>query len=152
MAKINKANLRKILPQLPKPGVCRKFDDDRGFLQWIADSLFAVEPTIKKGLENVRFFRGTEPPRNLDRKDLAIVAIEDTNGFIVAIQMWAGGRWVDVFRKVIGEGRHYFAGAIPDGWFKADGNNGTIDIKTNNSGLYDPMGNESYLFCQRIEH
>lgn len=91
------------------------------------------------------FTVGPEPPKGPDNQQDNIHFLTDADGCVVGVGAYCKGKYRFHRFGTRGEGRYFYAGSAPAGWSPADGSNGGISIPSGSSGVYDPLGDGSWV-------
>ena len=93
---------------------------------------------------------GDTPPDVNSGRALRIHFLRDSENRIIKILYWGLGKWRTFWQVQEGQFGYYLAGTAPEGWFPANGENGTFDVKTDRPDSYYLDSNETIILHQFV--
>lgn len=91
---------------------------------------------------------GAEPPSENTSRAQRVHFLRDSENRITEIKYYALGKWRTFVAVKAGQFSYYLAGLAPEGWYPADGSEGTINVKDDKPENYYLDTNQTIVLHQ----
>lgn len=133
-----------IIKQAPKsqcaPTTARELQD------FIVSTLASSESESDTGDAVVS--SGAEPPSSNTSRAQRVHFLRDSENRITEIKFYALGKWRTFVAVKAGQFGYYLAGTAPEGWYPADGSDGTLNVKEDKPESYYLDSNQTIVLHQ----
>lgn len=109
-----------------------------------------IEASDADAAGNAIVTTGDTPPDVNSGREFRIHFLRDSENRITQILYWGLGKWRTFWSVKTGQFGYYLAGTAPEGWYPANGENGTFDVKTERPDSYFLDNAETIILHQFV--